>query len=309
MDNLSNLVTHGSAQNLESQHRTSRNGCRSFSDWMAFALPSNSDGVLSNGVQTHDANLEKTSLIQAPGLDTSVLLMKDWIAQHENDSKTGTATLEIEDELLKIGTFSMFSQIEGSNVDGYQSMKGNEYSFESAKSANKIGNNVRLLHWGNVGQGVLSYLNFDQLPAQDSLDVLGSNHSRKTGVVSTSEQQNFINTTYSSSPVAAENIHSTGGVGHSRVQLQKQKETQQLQVTRFTPTVMYEIQPQALFFFYKELDGYKATMRDYFNRNDVEKRLNQLRNDDVFNMGQLSEMWFNGKLVWQSLNRDQNNAG
>lgn len=161
---------------------------------------------------------------------------------------------------------------------------------------------ARLLGWGNVGQGILSYISaangisFVQPPI-DAYGNVAQGSVKATGLVSTSAANglNVAAETHLAHKVSYAAARSTtaGNTVNNGNKLQQQ--------TSANTHWGYDITPQALFFVLTEQQGFRATVRDYFTKDATLKRLNELRQDGSFNFGNVQEIWLNGKPLhtWQ----------
>jgi hypothetical protein len=155
---------------------------------------------------------------------------------------------------------------------------------------------ARLLGWGNVGQGILSYISASngisstQLQAATN-DSQAHSSPQAAGITLPSASQGVDAATPKHlryNPLyAAAMLAKAGSTANNVSKLQ--------QHTSANTFWGYDITPQALFFVLTEQQGYRATVRDYFTKDATQKRLHELRQDGSFNFTNVQEIWLNGK--------------
>lgn len=166
----------------------------------------------------------------------------------------------------------------------------------------------RLLSWGNTGQGVLSYIsvyiNGSNMAGAPHLQ-LNTSSAKAVGVPqSVGGAPPLISNQGQISP----SPFSVGQVSTRQLATQHKDSANAVQQNQKV-LVGYDIAPQALFFVLSGQQGYRATVRDYFNKEDILKRLYQLQQDNTFGFSNVHEIWLNGKPLNPQRQQETDHAG
>lgn len=177
----------------------------------------------------------------------------------------------------------------------------------SVTSGQKTQVESRLLSWGNTGQGVLSYMsaytNGSNMVGAPNLQVNSGN--AHTGGVSAPVA---VTPALTSNPSQISVNQSSVGAVSARQLATQQKDSASAVQQNQKAMMGYDITPQALFFVLSGQQGYRATVRDYFNKEDTLKRLYQLQQDNLFGFSNVQEIWLNGKPLNQQRQQDTEHA-
>lgn len=166
----------------------------------------------------------------------------------------------------------------------------------------------RLLSWGNAGQGVLSYISaYINGNTATGAPHLKLNTSTVTAVGEPQSVAVSPPPTTNQSPILP-SISSVGQVS-TRQLAEQQKDSVNAVRQNQKVLVGYDITPQALFFVLSGQQGYRATVRDYFNKEDTLKRLYQLQQDNTFGFSNVQEIWLNGKPLNPQRQQETDHAG
>lgn len=239
-------------------------------------------------------------------LDTSsILALQQLLAQYSEGLSEAVVEQESEADVLGLqlanagANLTFNSQI---NLPCTQSTQ------TSMISGQKTQVDSRLLSWGNAGQGVLSYI---------SAYINGSNFSSGPHLKLNTSTASAVGVPQSVavSPPPTTNpstispsISSVGQVSTRQLAAQQKDSVYAVQQNQKV-LVGYDITPQALFFVLSGQQGYRATVRDYFTKEDTLKRLYQLQQDNTFGFSNVQEIWLNGKPLNPQRQQETDHAG
>lgn len=178
----------------------------------------------------------------------------------------------------------------------------------SAQSGQKTQLESRLLSWGNAGQGVLSYISAD---IHGNTITSASHLELNTAAAATAGVQQSVADLpplKANQSLMTPSSSSVGQVSTRQITTQQKSSDNALQQNQKL-LMGYDIAPQALFFVLTGQQGYRATVRDYFSKEDTLKRLYQLHQDNTFGFSSVQEIWLNGKPISQQRQQEAEHAG
>jgi len=277
-------------------------------------LPNTSDSVISTKSlaaqwqqELLTAGAELTQVVAVPGLS-------------ETDAAVLDASLTLSLQLLTAGkpasiditpyAITDSNEVEISlvaNADEGVLFTGPVISFDLSGKAALT--ETRLLGWGNAGQGVLSY--FFSFQRADEFANPQQNRAAYSVMQATAARASMPDTesTLGMSAASQSKYLLFGGAGMSRQANQLFKDSVTNAANGNKAAAAYDIPPQALFFVANGQHGYRATVRDYFNKDETTKRLYLAKQEGAFDFGNVQEIWLNGRPLGSKASKEHDYAG
>jgi hypothetical protein len=167
----------------------------------------------------------------------------------------------------------------------------------------------RLLGWGNAGQGVLSYLsaysNTERGATGQQHDVANTANAALTNPSNLSPVLQSVTGMPHQTPIG----QPVAASASTRQLAQQHKDNINTTYSHTKSVSGYDITPQALFFVLIGQQGFRATVRDYFNKEDTIKRLYQIQQDSTFAFNGMQQIWLNGKPLHEHSGKEPGYAG